>query len=79
MVKYYSRKPRSEKSVKARGKDIRTHYKNTWECAKMMKGKTIDEVRTYFNDVLDHKRCVPFVRYNGAVGRTAQAKEFKVT
>jgi hypothetical protein len=27
-------------------------------------------------DVLGHKRCIPFVVYNGHVGRTAQAKEF---
>ena len=48
MVKKYSRNPRTERSVKARGKDVRVHFKNTWECAKMMKGKTIDEVRAYF-------------------------------
>ena len=79
MVKGYSRKPRTEKSVKARGKDVRVHFKNTYECAKMMKGKTIDEVRSYFNAVLDHKRCIPFQRFNGGIGRTAQAKEFKLT
>ena len=45
----------------------------------MMKGKTIDEVRSYFNAVLDHKRCIPFQRFNGGIGRTAQAKEFKLT
>ena len=33
----------------------------------------------YLKDVLAHKRCVPFTKYNGHVGRTAQAKEFGFT
>ena len=79
MTKGYSRAPRTEKSIKARGKDVKAHFKNTYEAAKMMKGKTIQESRQYFQDVLAHKRCVPFQRFNGGVGRTAQAKEFKLT
>ena len=45
----------------------------------MMKGKTIEECRKYFTDVLAHKRCIPFLRFNGNIGRTPQAKEFKVS
>lgn len=45
MVKSYSRNPNSDKHAKASGSDIKVHFKNTWECAKMMKGKTIEEVR----------------------------------
>ena len=33
----------------------------------------------YLNQVLDHHRCIPFKRYAGATGRTAQAKEWGVT
>ena len=69
MVKKYSREPTNKKSAKASGNDIKVSFKNTYECAKMMKGKTIEEVRNYFNDVLNHKRCVPFQRFNGGVGR----------
>ena len=76
---YFSREPRTLKSVKARGKDVKVHFKNTYEAAKMMKGKTIVESKEYFNAVLEHKRCVPYMRFNGGVGRTAQAKEFKKT
>lgn len=36
MAKTYSRNPRTERSVKVRGKDVRVHFKNTYECAKMM-------------------------------------------
>lgn len=79
MVKNYSRNPTTEKHAKASGADIKCSFKNTYECAKMMKGKTIEECQQYFNEVLAHKRCVPFTRFNGRIGRTAQAKEFKLT
>ena len=29
----------------------------------------------YLNMVLEHRKCIPFRRYNGGVGRTSQAKE----
>lgn len=45
----------------------------------MLKGKTIEDSQKYLNDVLAHKRCVPFTKFNGGIGRTAQAKEFKLT
>lgn len=32
---------------------------------------------TYLGNVTEHKQCIPFRRYDGATGRTAQAKEFK--
>ena len=79
MVTTYSRNPTSDKHAKASGKDIKVSFKNTYECAKMMKGWTIEEARKYYKDVLNHQRCVPFTRFNGGIGRTAQAKEFKLT
>ena len=79
MTKGYAREPTSKKSAKAQSTDVRAHFKNTYECAKMLKGKTIKEARDYYNAVLDHQRCVPFTKFNGAIGRTAQAKEFKQT
>lgn len=33
----------------------------------------------YLNQVLEHQRCIPYTRYAGATGRTAQASEFGVT
>ena len=33
----------------------------------------------YLADVQAHKQCVPFRRFNGGVGRTAQAKAFNTT
>ena len=71
MVKNYSRNPTSDKHAKARGNDIRVSFKNTYEAAKMLKGMTIEDARKYFNDVLNHKRCIPFTTFNGGIGRTA--------
>lgn len=33
----------------------------------------------YLKNVVDHKECVPFRRFNGGVGRCAQAKQWKTT
>lgn len=79
MTKKYAREPRSEKSVKSRGGELRVHFKNTYEAAKMLKGKTIAASKRYLEDVLAHKRCVPIQRFNKHVARTGQATEFGVT
>ena len=44
-----------------------------------LKGMGLKEAKKYLNQVLDHKRCVPFYRFTGGVGRNSQAKEFKGT
>ena len=33
----------------------------------------------YLHQVIEKQRCVPFRRYNNNIGRTAQAKEFKLS
>jgi large subunit ribosomal protein L17e len=75
----YSKDPKTEKHAKASGNDIQINFKRTWEVAKMLKGKTIEELRTYFSDVLEHKRIIPFTKYTNGIGRKAQATEFKKT
>lgn len=72
----YSTQPKTEKHAKASGSEIPCHFKNTYEAAKMMKGKTIEQIRRYFGQVLEHKQCVPFMRFNGGIGRTGQATQF---
>jgi len=39
----------------------------------------LNKAYSYLSDVKDHKRVIPFRRFNGGVGRTGQAKEFKTT
>ena len=41
-----------------------------------IKGKTLNDAKDYLNAVLDHKRAIPFRRFKGGVGRTAQSNEF---
>jgi large subunit ribosomal protein L17e len=50
------------------------HFKNSREAAAAIKGKSLAGAKAYLEAVMDHKRCIPFLRYNGGVGRTAQAK-----
>lgn len=82
----YSRAPSSSKGkckfnvvAKASGRDLRIHYKNTYETAKAVKGLTIAKAKQYLKDVLAHKRCVPYTTYFGGIGRTGQAAEFGKT
>lgn len=39
----------------------------------------LHQAQRYLEDVVAHKRCVPFRKFAGKVGRTAQAKAFGVT
>ncbi|CAO3652631.1 unnamed protein product [Cunninghamella echinulata] len=39
----------------------------------------LSKAYTYLNNVTEHKQAIPFRRFNGGVGRTAQAKEFGTT
>jgi large subunit ribosomal protein L17e len=77
---HYSRKPKvSAKSALAKVSDLRVHFKNTFETANAIKGMTLRKAQQYYRQVLCKTRCVPFRRYNGKIGRTAQAKEFGQT
>eukprot|EP01053_Blabericola_migrator_P006498 Blabericola_migrator_1__6497@NODE_327_length_9735_cov_125_899772_g264_i0_p6_GENE_NODE_327_length_9735_cov_125_899772_g264_i0NODE_327_length_9735_cov_125_899772_g264_i0_p6_ORF_typecomplete_len190_score30_43Ribosomal_L22/PF00237_19/1_5e33_NODE_327_length_9735_cov_125_899772_g264_i043804949 len=66
-------------SVSSRGSDLRVHFKNTYEVAGAIRGMNLLEAKAYLQAVLEHKRCIPFRKYNGGVGRTAQAKEHGTT
>eukprot|EP00158_Paraphelidium_tribonemae_P000981 Partr_v1_DN23785_c0_g1_i1_m52838 putative 60s ribosomal protein len=78
-TKYTYKPVDSAKTAKASGSYLRVHFKNTRETAMAIKGMTLQKAVTYLNAVKDHKRCVPFRRFSGGVGRTAQAKEWGVT
>jgi len=59
-------------SARARGSDLRVHFKNTREAAMNIKNMTIEKAKSFLNDVIDKKRGVRFTRFNGGVGRKAQ-------
>ncbi|KAJ8771548.1 hypothetical protein K2173_026725 [Erythroxylum novogranatense] len=59
---------------KARGSDLRVHFKNTKETAFAIRKLPLAKAKRYLEDVLVHKQAIPFRRFCGGVGRTAQAK-----
>lgn len=76
MVKKYAREVGDmQKSCKARGTDLRVHYKNTHETCMAIKGKSLEGAKAYLEAVMEGTRCIPFKKYCGGVGRTAQAKQ----
>ncbi|KAI4836283.1 hypothetical protein MKS88_004073 [Plasmodium brasilianum] len=79
MVKYAKKLRDPGKCAKGAGMDLRVHFKNTYETARAIRRMKLLEAKKYLNDVIEKKRCVPFRRYNGGVGRTNQAKEFNHT
>lgn len=50
------------------------HFKNTRESALAIRDMELVKAKKYLDDVLAHKRAIPFRRFCGGVGRTAQAK-----
>nr|QBH72830.1 60S ribosomal protein L17 [Liposcelis bostrychophila] len=76
----YAREPdNATKSCKARGSNLRVHFKNTREAARTIQKMTLRRAVKFLKNVVDHKECVPFRRFNGGVGRCAQAKQWKAT
>lgn len=67
------------KSCKARGSNLRVHFKNTREAANTIKRMPLKRAVAFLKNVIQHKECVPFRRYNGGVGRCAQAKQWGTT
>ncbi|CAL9162801.1 unnamed protein product [Musa hybrid cultivar] len=71
----YSREPTNPtKSSKAMGRDLRVHFKNTRETAHAIRKLPLAKAKRYLEDVIAHKQAIPFRRFCGGVGRTAQAK-----
>ena len=63
----------------SKGKDLRTHFKNTFHVGRAIKGMLLTKAEEYLKDVLEHKRCVPFSRYDHSVGRCSAAIQFGLT
>jgi large subunit ribosomal protein L17e len=79
MVKYSRQPAEPAKSAKCRISDLRAHYKNTYEVARACKGLKLKAAIRYMEMCLEHRQVIPFRKYSGGVGRTAQAKAFKHT
>merc|ERR1719498_1013326 len=79
MVKYSAEPKQPSKSCKALGVDLRVHFKNTYETAQAIKGMNLQNAKKYLEDVCEKKQCVPFRVFTGCIGRTPQAKAFKMS
>ncbi|KAJ3256187.1 60S ribosomal protein L17 [Boothiomyces macroporosus] len=69
----------SAKSAKAQASYVRVHYKNTREVAATIAGYKYTKAVSFLKDVLERKQAVPFRRYAGGIGRTAQGKAHGVS
>lgn len=58
---------------------MRTHFKNTREVAAAITGLKLSKAYKYLGDVQEQKDIIPFRRFNGGVGRAAQAKNHGTT
>lgn len=54
-------------------------FQNTYETAMAIKKLPLRRAVRYLKNVVDKKECIPFRRFNGGVGRCAQAKQFGTT
>merc|ERR1712125_307014 len=80
MVKTYARTVENEaESCKAKGSNLRVHFKNTRETAQAIKGMMLRKAVAYLTHVVEKKEAIPFRRYCGGVGRTSQAKNAGAT
>ena len=73
-IAYTAQNIDANKSSKAKGTALRVHFKNTRETAMAIRGMKLKRAMEYLNNVLEKKEAIPFRRYTGCIGRTAQAK-----
>merc|ERR1719324_877730 len=80
MVKEYARTLENEaESCKAKGSNLRCHFKNTRETCMAIKGMMLKKAQSYLQHVVEKKEAVAFRRFCGGVGRTSQAKNAGAT
>ena len=73
MGRYAIEPDNATKSAKAKGSNLRVHFKNTRETAQAIKKMPLQRAKKYLKNVIAKKEIVPFRRFMGGVGRHAQA------
>ncbi|RXG56778.1 60S ribosomal protein L17, partial [Armadillidium vulgare] len=76
MVRYTKQPDNPTKSCKAKGSNLRVSFKNTCETANALRKMSLARALTFLRNVIKKKECVPFKKYNGGIGRCAQAKQW---
>lgn len=79
MAPYQTEPENPTKSCKARGSNLRVHFKNTRETAQAIKKMPLRRAQRFLKNVILQKEIVPFRRFNGGVGRKSQCKAWKTS
>ncbi|KAK9361347.1 Rpl17bp [Lipomyces starkeyi] len=79
MTRYGATPANPAKSASSRGSYLRVSFKKTRETAQAVNGWEFQKALKYLDNVKDKKQAIPFRRFAGSIGRTAQGKEFGVT
>ncbi len=64
--------------MKAKGSDLRVHFKNTHEAGAAIKGMTLQRAQKFLQNVIEKKEIVPFRRYKIGVKGKPQCNTWKV-
>ncbi|KAF4211215.1 hypothetical protein CNMCM5878_002935 [Aspergillus fumigatiaffinis] len=78
-VRYAAQDIPAAKSARARGSYLRVSFKNTRETAQAINGMKLQRALTFLENVKTKTEVVPFRRYAGSIGRTAQGKQWGVS
>jgi large subunit ribosomal protein L17e len=73
-VRYAAQDIPAAKSARARGSYLRVSFKNTRETAQAINGMKLQRALTFLENVKTKTEVVPFRRYAGSIGRTAQGE-----
>merc|ERR1719387_955844 len=75
MGRYAIEPDNATKAAKAKGSNLRVHFKNTRETAQAIKAMPLHRATKYLKNVIAQKEIIPFRRFMGGVGRHAQANQ----
>ena len=76
MGKHYTFQTDESKTLKAWASPERIHFKPMFETGRAIKGMGVEEALKYLEAVIEHKRAVPFFRYNEGIPHHEQGKEW---
>jgi len=69
--------PHADAVAKAKGSNLRVHFKNIVEVVAAVRGMELQRAKRYLNAVLEHKEAIPIKVSKGGRGRHAQAKQMR--
>merc|ERR1739838_626878 len=77
MGRYAAEPDNATKAAKARGSNLRVHFKNTRETAQAIKKMPLHRATRYLKNVIEQKEIIPFRRFMGGVWQTRPSQGFR--